>query len=497
VNLEVLAAGDGEILSPGALGLVERLHDELDATRLALLERRHERQRDFDAGVRPSFVTSNGAGGDWKVAAAPTDLRDRRCELTGPPDRKMMINALNSGAKVFMCDFEDACSPTWTNVVEGQRNLRDAVRRTISIETPEKRYALNDEIATLVVRPRGWHLSERHVTAGGASVSASLFDFGLAFFHNAPELLARGSGPYFYLPKLESREEAALWAQAFAIAEDALGIPSGSIRCTVLIETLPAAFEMDAILYELRDYGCALNAGRWDYIFSAIKKFGALLPDRAQVTMTVPFMRAYTELLVRSCHARGAHALGGMAAFIPSRRDPEANELALAKVREDKLRESGDGFDGTWVAHPDLVPVATEIFDGVLGDRPNQLERTRDDVIPDASALVDFEIQGGEITADGLRGNVSVGARYLDAWLHGSGAAAIDNLMEDVATAEISRTQVWSWVQAGRFSEAEVRAELDRVDAGAEAKRLFAEVALSEQLPEFLTLSAYPRLPDA
>jgi malate synthase len=408
----------------------------------------------------------------------------------------MMINALNSGARVFMCDFEDACSPTWTNVVQGQANLRDAVRRTISLETHEKRYALNDETATLVVRPRGWHLDERHVAAGGTPVSASLFDFGLAFFHNAAELLERESGPYFYLPKLESRDEAALWAQAFAIAEGALEIPAGSIRCTVLIETVPAAFEMDAILWELRDYGCALNAGRWDYIFSAIKKFSAVLPDRAQVTMTVPFMRAYTELLVRSCHARGAHALGGMAAFIPSRRDPEANEVALAKVREDKKRESGDGFDGTWVAHPDLVPVATEAFDRVLGDRPDQLERARDDVVPDAAALVDFEIPGSEITDAGLDGNVSVGARYLDAWLHGSGAAAIDNLMEDVATAEIARAQVWSWVHAGRFSEAEVRAKLDRVDAGTEAKQLFVEVALADELPEFLTLSAYPRLPD-
>ncbi len=496
MKLEVLAAGDGEILSPGALGLIERLHDELDASRLELLERRHERQREFDAGLRPAFVTSNGAGPEWTVAPAPPDLRDRRCELTGPPDRKMMINALNSGARVFMCDFEDACSPTWTNVVEGQRNLFDAVRRTICLETPDRRYALNDDTATLVVRPRGWHLSERHVTVRGTPVSASLFDFGLAFFHNAAELLERGSGPYFYLPKLESREEAALWARAFTVAEDALGIPSGRVRCTVLVETLPAAFEMDAILWELREYGCALNAGRWDYIFSAIKKFGALLPDRVQVTMTVPFMRAYTELLVRSCHARGAHAIGGMAAVIPSRRDPEANERALARVREDKLRESADGFDGSWVAHPDLVPVATEAFDGVLGTRPNQLERTREDVVPDAATLLDFEIPGGEITEAGLRGNVSVGARYLDAWLHGSGAAAIDNLMEDVATAEISRAQVWSWVRSGRFSEAEVRRELDRVEAGAEAKRLFADVALSVELPEFLTLRAYPRLPD-
>jgi malate synthase len=492
--VEVLAPDDGEILSPGALALVRRLHEELNGDRLALLERRHDRQRELDSGARLGFVTANGAEDGWRVAEAPADLRDRRCEITGPPDRKMMINALNSGARVFMCDFEDACSPTWSNIVEGQRNLRDGVRRTISLETPEKRYTLNDEIATLVVRPRGWHLEERHVTIGGDPVSASLFDFGLAFFHNAPELLARGSGPYFYLPKLESRHEAALWARAFAIAEEELAVPARSIRCTVLIETIPAAFEMDAILYELREYGCALNAGRWDYIFSTIKKLGAVLPDRAQVTMTVPFMRAYTELLVSSCHRRGAHAIGGMAAFIPSRRDPAVNEIALARVSDDKLRESGDGFDGTWVAHPDLVPVATEIFDRALGGRENQLERLRDDVHPDAAALVDFAVPGGQITTQGLRANVSVGARYLDAWLHGTGAAAIDNLMEDVATAEIARAQVWSWVSTGEFSEADVRRELEQVDAAAEAKQLFAEVALGKPLPEFLTLSAYPRL---
>jgi malate synthase len=492
--VEVLGPGDGDILSPGALALVRRLHDELNGERLALLERRHERQRELDAGARLEFVTANGAENGWRVAEAPPDLRDRRCEITGPPDRKMMINALNSGARVFMCDFEDACSPTWSNVVEGQRNLRDAVRRTISLETPEKRYTLNEEIATLVVRPRGWHLDERHVTIAGQPVSASLFDFGLAFFHNAPELLARGSGPYFYLPKLESRNEAALWRRAFEIAEDALGVPGRSVRCTVLIETIPAAFEMDAILYELRDYGCALNAGRWDYIFSTIKKLGAVLPDRAQVTMTVPFMRTYTELLVSSCHGRGAHAIGGMAAFIPSRRDPEVNEVALAKVTEDKLRESGDGFDGTWVAHPDLVPVATEVFDLTLGDRGNQLDRLREDVRPDASALVDFAVPGGEITPEGLRADVSVGARYLDAWLHGTGAAAIDNLMEDVATAEIARAQVWSWVEAGEFGQADVRRELDQVEVSSEAKELFAEVALASELPEFLTLRAYPRL---
>ena len=493
---EVLAPGDQEILSPGALALVARLHDELNGDRLELLERRQERQRELDAGIRPVFVAAAGGETGWKVAPAPPDLRDRRCEITGPPDRKMMINALNSGARVFMCDFEDACSPTWANIVDGQRNLRDAVRRTISIETPEKSYTLNEQTAVLVVRPRGWHLEERHVTVGGEPVSASLFDFALAFFHNAPELLARGSGPYFYLPKLENHEEARLWARAFAIAEEMLGVPWGSIRCTVLLETILAAFEMDAILYELREYGCALNAGRWDYIFSTIKKFGAVLPDRAQVTMTVPFMRAYTELLVRSCHARGAHAIGGMAAFIPSRRDPAVNEIALARVREDKLRESGDGFDGTWVAHPDLVPIAVEVFDEVLGDRPNQLERLRDDVEVTVDELLDFEIPGGEITENGLRANISVGVLYLDAWLHGTGAAAIDNLMEDVATAEIARSQVWSWVKAGEFDADLVRRELEQIEAGDEAKRLFAEVALADELPDFLTLSAYPRLRD-
>ena len=484
----------GQVLSPEALDFVEGLHRAFNPTRLELLAKRHARQRALHAGEKPGFVT--GPAGDWKVAPAPADLQDRRVEITGPPDRKMLINALNSGAKVFMCDFEDACSPTWTNIVEGQQNLADAVRRTISLQTPEKSYTLNDEVATLVVRPRGWHLEERHHTVDGWEISASLFDFGLALFHNARELLERGSGPYFYLAKLESHEEARLWAQVFAYAEETLGIPSGSIRCTVLIETILAAFEIDAILYELRDYGCACNAGRWDYIFSTIKKLGALLPDRAQVTMTVPFMRAYTELLVATCHRHDAHAIGGMAAFIPSRRDAEVNEAALSRVRDDKLRESGDGFDGTWVAHPDLVPVATEVFDGVLGSRPNQVDRKRDDVQPDAAALVNFDVPGGEITEAGLRANVSVGARYLDAWLKGTGAAAIDNLMEDVATAEISRSQVWSWVDAGRFGEADVRRELDAVDVSPEAKQLFVDVALTPEFVEFLTLVAYPQLGD-
>jgi malate synthase len=371
------------------------------------------------------------------------------------------------------------------------------VRREISLDTAEKSYRLNDEIATLMIRPRGWHLDERHVTIDGEHASASLFDFGLVMFHNARELLARGSGPYFYLPKLESHLEARLWARAFAVAEDELGLPAGSIRCTVLIETILAAFEMEEILYELRGYGCALNAGRWDYIFSCIKKFrtrGWVLPDRVQVTMAVPFMHAYTELLVRTCHRRGAHAIGGMAAFIPSRKDPEVNRVALARVREDKERESSAGFDGTWVAHPDLVPVATEIFDSVLGDRPNQVERLREDVVPNEAALLSIPDTPGEITEQGLRTNVSVGVRYLDAWLHGVGAAAIDNLMEDAATAEISRSQVWQWVRAGRFAADEVRRETAAVEAGEEAKALFLELALAPELVDFLTVPAYTLL---
>jgi malate synthase len=489
---EVLAPADEQVLSKRALEFVELLQRELGPSRAELLRRRHERE-----GERLDFLAETRAirESDWSVVEAPRDLRDRRCEITGPVDRKMMINALNSGARVFMGDFEDSLSPTWQNVIEGQRNVHDAVRRTISLETPTKTYRLNDEISTLVIRPRGWHLVERHVQVDGEPVSASLFDFGLVAFHNAAELLDRGSGPYFYLPKLESHLEARLWAQAFAIAEEQLGLPPGSIRCTVLIETILAAFEMEEILYELREHGCALNAGRWDYIFSTIKKLDALLPDRAQVTMTVPFMRAYSELLVQSCHTHGAHAIGGMAAFIPSRSDAEVNEVALAKVREDKERESGDGFDGTWVAHPDLVPLASEIFDGVLGDRENQLDRLREDVQVSAEQLLDFTVPGGEISHAGLHANVSVGVRYLDSWLHGTGAAAIDNLMEDAATAEISRAQVWTWVRAGRFTSEHVREEIAGVEAGDEAKELFAEVALGDPFVEFLTLPAYERLP--
>jgi malate synthase len=483
-----------EILSRPAAAFVERLHRELNPRRLELLDRRRERQLELDRGALPDFRADTRAirEGDWRVAPAPDDLLDRRCEITGPVERKMMINALNSGARVFMADFEDANSPTWENVVQGQVNVRDAVRREIALDTDEKSYRLNDEIATLMIRPRGWHLVERHFEVDGEPVSASLFDFGLVMFHNAAEKV-----PYFYLPKLESREEAELWASAFALAEDELGVPHGSIRCTVLIETILAAFEMDEILHALRDYGCSLNAGRWDYIFSVIKKFRSrdwVLPDRIQVTMTVPFMRAYAELLVATCHKRGAHAIGGMAAFIPSRKDPEVNRIALGKVREDKEREAGQGFDGTWVAHPDLVPVATAAFDAVLGDRLNQLDRLRDDVVPDAASLLSIPATPGAVTDAGLRTNVSVGVRYLDAWLHGVGAAAIDNLMEDAATAEISRSQVWQWVRAGRFDEERVRREVAEVEAGEEAKGLFLEVALQPELVEFLTVPAYTHL---
>ena len=505
-GVEVLAPADESILTPEALALVALLQRELGPTRLELLERRRERQAQLDAGTRPDFLaeTRSIRKGEWRVAEAPPALRDRRVEITGPVERKMMINALNSGARVFMADFEDANSPTWSNVLEGQRNLADAVRRTIVLESGGKTYRLGEETATLIVRPRGWHLPERHLLVDGEPVSASLFDFGLAFFHNARELLERGAGPYFYLPKLESHLEARLWNRAFELAQDELDVPRGSIRATVLIETILAAFEMEEILWELREHSAGLNAGRWDYIFSVIKKFrsseDAVLPDRPQVTMTVPFMRAYSQLLVATCHRRGAHAIGGMAAFIPSRRDPEVNATALARVRDDKEREAGDGFDGTWVAHPDLIPVAGEAFDAILGERPNQLERLRDDVRVEAADLLDFAVPGGQITEEGLRLNVSVGVRYLAAWLAGTGAAAIDNLMEDAATAEISRSQVWQWVRAGHFSRERVlavlREEVERLGDGYdEAAELFEQVALSEEFVEFLTLPAYERLP--
>ena len=507
-GVAVLAPDAEGILAPEALALVAELERELGDRRRELLRRRHEREERLLAGELPAFLeeTRSVREGDWRVAPVPGDLLDRRVEITGPAgDRKMVINALNSGARVYMADFEDANSPSWENVVGGQRNLTDAIERTISVETPEKRYALNDDVAVLLVRPRGWHLEERHVEVDGRPVSASLFDFGVFLQRNAARLLERGSGPYFYLPKLESHLEARLWNDAFLLAQERLGLPAGTIRATVLVETILAAFEMDEILYELREHSAGLNAGRWDYIFSVIKKFrnrdDFVLPDRVQVTMTVPFMRAYTELLVRTCHRRGAHAIGGMAAFIPSRRDPEVNETALSRVREDKLRESGDGFDGTWVAHPDLVPVATEVFDAELGERVNQLERLREDVSVEASDLLDVAATPGEITPEGVRANVSVGIRYLAAWLSGVGAAAIDNLMEDAATAEISRSQVWQWVHHGRVERAdderviaEVASELPDERIYSDARALFERVALDEEYTEFLTLPAYDRL---
>jgi malate synthase len=493
-----------EVLAPDALAFIAGLHRTFNTTRVELLDERVNRQGRIDAGELPVFLseTQSVREGDWKVAPVPVDLQDRRVEITGPVDRKMMINALNSGARTFMADFEDANSPTWTNVVEGQANLADAVERSISLTTPEgKEYRLNDEVAVLIVRPRGWHLDEKHVEVDGEPVSASLFDFGLALFHNARRLLDSGSGPYFYLPKLESHLEARLWNDVFDAAESELGLAPGSIKATVLIETILAAFEMEEILYELRDHAAGLNAGRWDYIFSVIKKFrdrpDFVLPDRADVTMTVPFMRAYTELLVKTCHRRGAHAMGGMAAFIPSRRDPSVNEVALAKVREDKVRESTDGFDGTWVAHPDLVPVAMDVFDGVLGERPNQVDRLREDVQVEAGDLLDVRVPEGQITAEGVKANVEVGTEYLESWLRGVGAAAINNLMEDAATAEISRSQIWQWIRHGKIEREQARSLVAATGDGGrweDARSVFEEVALSEDLAEFLTIPAYEYL---
>jgi malate synthase len=506
-GVEVLGSLEGraaEILTPEALDFVARLHRSFDDTRLRLLRERGARQERLDEGELPDFLseTARVREGDWRVSPVPDDLQDRRVEITGPVERKMMINALNSGARCFMADFEDANSPTWANCVEGQINLIDAIERRIEFTSPEgKEYRLEDEVAILIVRPRGWHLVERHVLVDGRPVSGGLFDFGLYFFHNAERLLERGSGPYFYLPKLESHVEARLWNDVFLAAQEALDVPRGTIKATVLIETILAAFEMDEILYELREHAAGLNAGRWDYIFSIIKKFRDrpefVLPDRAQVTMTVPFMRAYTQLLVKTCHRRGAHAMGGMAAFVPSRRDPEVNEKALTGVGEDKVREAGDGFDGTWVAHPDLVPVATEVFDEVLEDRPNQVDRQRDDVRVDARQLLAVTVPGGEVTEEGVRNNVSVGLSYLESWLRGIGAVAIYNLMEDAATAEISRSQIWQWRRHGRIEEERVRAFEDEelADAGEgrwqEAREVFDRVALGDDFVEFLTLPAY------
>ncbi len=499
---------DDGILSADALAFVADLQRTFGGRRQERLTARAARQERLLAGELPDFLEETQAVRDdpsWRVAEAPPDLQDRRVEITGPTDRKMVINALNSGARVFMADFEDANSPTWSNLVEGHRNLIDAIERTISLDAGEKSYRLNDAVATLLVRPRGWHLQERHVRVDGEPVSASLFDFGLSMFHSARRALERGSGPYFYLPKLEGHLEARLWNDAFLHAQDALGIPRGTIRATVLIETILAAFEMEEILYELREHSAGLNAGRWDYIFSVIKKFrhrdDFVLPDRSAVTMTVPFMRAYTELLVKTCHRRGAFAIGGMAAFIPSRRDPEVNETALSKVREDKTREAGDGFDGTWVAHPDLVPAAQAEFDRVLGERPNQLDRQRPEVSVTADELLSVPDTPGEVTEAGVRQNVSVGIQYLASWLGGTGAAAIFNLMEDVATAEISRSQLWQWVRHGRVERERVLAIADEEVASmpayerlAEARSVFEQVALADEFVEFLTLPAYQLL---
>ncbi|HEY4883236.1 MAG TPA: malate synthase A [Myxococcales bacterium] len=511
--IEVTGSASPEVLSKPALAFVEELHRAFESRRQELLQKRLERYRRLAAGAAFDFLpeTASVRAGDWKVAPTPADLEKRHVEITGPVERKMMINALNSGADVFMSDFEDSLSPTWSAVVQGHANLKDAVRRKLTFTSPEgKSYKLNQKIATLLVRPRGWHLPEKHLQVNGKPVSGALADFGLFFFHNARETLDRGTGPYFYLPKMESHLEARLWNDVFVLAQEKLGIPRGSVRATVLIETLPAAFEMDEILYELRDHSSGLNAGRWDYIFSLIKKLRArrdlILPDRQQITMTVPFMRAYTELLVKTCHRRGAHAMGGMAPFIPTRKNPEINEKALAQTRADKEREVKDGFDGTWVAHPDLVPIAKEVFDQKLG-KPHQKERLREEVRVEARELQDTKVPGGTITEGGVRNNISVALQYLSAWLGGNGAVAIFNLMEDAATAEISRAQLWQWVQNGakladgrpidRALYEKLRdEELAKLPASPQlqkARRILDDLVLGEFL-EFLTLPAYELL---
>lgn len=509
LGLEVLTPlepGFAEILTTDALKFLTTLARACEPRRQELLARRVERQRRLTAGELPDFLRETRAvrEADWTVAPIPADLADRRVEITGPVDRKMIINALNSGARVYMADFEDSNAPTWRNNVEGQLNLRDAVRGTIAFTSPEgKRYALAPRTATLMVRPRGWHLDEKHVTVDGRPISAALFDFGLFFYHNAAALIAKGSGPYFYLPKLESHLEARLWNDVFNLAQDELGIPRGTIRATVLIETILAAFEMDEILYELREHSAGLNCGRWDYIFSFIKKFkdrpDFVLPDRARVTMDRHFLKSYVDLLIQTCHRRRAHAMGGMAAQIPIKHDPAANEVALEKVRQDKLREVQAGHDGTWVAHPGLVPVAAEVFDAYMSSA-NQLDVTRDEVRVTASDLL--AVPEGEITEAGLRTNVDVGIQYLESWLRGSGCVPIYNLMEDAATAEISRTQVWQWVRHGvRLSDGRsvtdqlvreiIAQEFPTQSRGAD---LFRQISLAPELPEFLTGVAYEYL---
>ncbi len=513
----------GEILTADALAFVADLQRRFGPRRDELLARRRERYAEISRTGRLDFLaeTAEIRAADWSVAPAPADLRDRRVEITGPTEAKMAINALNSGALVWLADLEDANTPHWHNVVAGQLVLRDAVRRELAFTSAEgKQYALRTDapLATMVVRPRGWQLDERHLEVAGRPATAALVDFGLCFFHNARELIERGSGPYFYLPKLESHLEARLWNDVFSHAEAALGIPAGTVRATVLIETIPAAFEMEEILYELREHASGLNAGRWDYLFSVIKNFrdrgpGFVLPDRNQVTMTAPFMRAYTELLVTTCHSRGAYAIGGMAAFIPNRRDPEVTETALAKVRQDKQREAGDGFDGSWVAHPDLVPICREVFDEVLGDRPNQLDRRRERASVTGGQLLDIAATPGTVTRDGLRNDVAVALRYIGAWLAGTGAVAIFNLMEDAATAEIARSQVWQWIrnqvrlEDGQPVDRELVRELAAEELAAvtaelgdphghyrRARELFEQLALAEDYADFLTVAGYPEL---
>jgi malate synthase len=516
-----------EILTPQAIDLIAVLHAELGSRRAELLAARRRRQAELSGGAMLDFLPETAGIRDdpaWRVAEPAPGLVDRRVEITGPTDKKMTINALNSGANVWLADFEDANTPLWDNMISGQLNLKDALDRTVDFRSAEgKEYALrpDEELATIVVRPRGWHLDEKHILIDGARASGSLTDFALYMAASAQRQLDKGKGPYFYLPKMESHLEARLWNDAFNLAQDALDIPRGTIRATVLIETIPAAFEMEEILYELREHSSGLNAGRWDYLFSVIKKFRTrgrdfVLPERNSVTMTAPFMRSYTQLLVKTCHRRGAHAMGGMAAFIPSRRDAEVNAKALAKVREDKTRESQDGFDGSWVAHPDLVPVCKEIFDGVLGTNPNQLGKSREDVHVTAEDLLAVSKTPGQITEDGLRNDISVALQYLASWLGGSGAVGIFNLMEDAATAEISRSQVWQWIynevplEDGRIVGRElverlIDEELGKIRAASgdhfdaerygQAVALFTEVALADNFADFLTIPAYERMP--
>ena len=524
-GVEITGPMTGEyatILTPEAQAFIAKLARTFEAQRQELLQRRIERQKQFDLGNLPDFLpeTADVRAGDWSIAPFPEEIADRRVEITGPVDRKMIINALNSGAKVYMADFEDANSPTWQNNIEGHINLRDAVRREIDFTSPEgKRYTLGEKLAVLFVRPRGWHLNEKHMLVDGKEISGSLFDFGLFFFHNAREQLARGSAPYFYLPKMESHLEARLWNEVFTLAESELSVPQGTIKATVLIETLPAAFEMDEILYELRDHSAGLNCGRWDYIFSAIKKrrndANFVLPDRSLVTMTVPFMRAYTQLCIRTCHRRGAHAMGGMAAFIPVKNDEALNEKAFAGVRADKEREATDGHDGTWVAHPGMVQLATEVFDRIM-PQPNQIDRKREDVQVSAADLL--AVPEGPITEEGLRVNIRVGIQYIAAWLGGLGAVPLYNLMEDAATAEISRAQVWQWIrhprgvlQDGRKVTVELYHQLQDEELAKlrqtfgdeayaerhlpEAAQLFDSITTSDIFVDFLTLPAYAQLP--